>query len=279
MKTNELLMCIVLIAFCTIWTGCEQEEPQIGPTKNNDTTETIPEGFSVSPVKRVLFSGGNLVYSSELEHWYFCEKQYYSGYNDTRNHFEWGTGDEPFSEYDYTYDYNQFVDWGINRIYEVSGKSWEPNYWRTLTIDEWIYLLEDRTNAWELVGVGTIVLTNQIELYGLIIMPDNFFQNKIASIPWYSVADTYRTGRNGWSNNIYTEQQWAALEFTGAVFLPATGGEYIYERENVGCYWSSTKSSQAEMSTCIRFASSAADLGFCNASRTLAFSVRLVRDL
>lgn len=272
MKANKLLMCAMFIASCTIWTGCEQEEPQIGPTRNDDVTETIPEGFSVSPVKRVLFSGGNLVYSAELEHWYFCAKQYYPGYSDTSNHFRWEANDN-----------NQFVDWGINRIYEVSGKSWEPNYWRTLTLDEWIYLLEDRTNARDLVGVGTIVLDNQIELYGLIIMPDNFFQNKIESIPWYSIADTYRyyesSGRNSWSNNIYTEQQWAALEFTGAVFLPATGGEYIYETENVGCYWSSTKVSKAGMSYFIRFTSSAADLCPCEASRTLAFSVRLVRNL
>ena len=57
-----------------------------------------------------------------------------------------------------------FVDWGTNKIGNDA-----PNTWRTLSKDEWVYLLNIRTNASSLYGIAQVNGVN-----GLIILPDNW---------------------------------------------------------------------------------------------------------
>ncbi len=284
MKTNKLLMCTMLIAFCTIWTGCEQEEPQIGPTKS----ETIPEGFSVSSTKRVQFSKGNLCYINKTL--YFLPNQYdflgtYNFTDGVMDIFCWGSGDDPTGGWD-KYNYNtSFTDWGTNMIYDgTTGNFWSPNCWRTLTQDEWEYLLFSRLNASSLCGFGTV---NGV--HGLIIMPDNFTSKALTDIKWCSLEKTKSVGSRGWSDNIYTKEQWFSLEKEDAVFLPAAGSglyghQWVYEDEvqNWGFYWSSTEYEDEYSSSkarCIGFSCFTADLGGYTANRYCNCSVRLVKDL
>lgn len=82
--------------------------------------------------------------------------------------FAWGTGDDPMfvgecSKDDYGYK-ESFTDWGYNPI----GNDFTYT-WRTLTSEEWEYLLFGRLNSQAFCGLAKV---NNIQ--GLIILPDNF---------------------------------------------------------------------------------------------------------
>jgi hypothetical protein len=78
--------------------------------------------------------------------------------------FGWGTGDNPTNYSEYDGDYQTFVDWGTNKI----GCD-TPNTWRTLTYDEWYYILFVRENADGLCGIACVDGVN-----GLILLPDDW---------------------------------------------------------------------------------------------------------
>ena len=136
----------------------------------------LPGLFSVSASQRVWFSKGNLQYKSSINTWRFAPNQYdYVGdsnanisstYSEWIDLFGWGTSGynhgavcfQPWSismtESDYrAYGSNSYnlddqtghADWGYNRI--INGGNVE-NMWRTLTISEWMYVLNTRnTNS------------------------------------------------------------------------------------------------------------------------------------
>lgn len=65
------------------------------------------------------------------------------------------------------YDYTGKADWGYNAI--SNGGNVENFGWRTLTKDEWNYLLFERPNYGILFGQGQVNGTN-----GLILLPDDW---------------------------------------------------------------------------------------------------------
>ena len=84
---------------------------------------------------------------------------------------------------------------------------------------------------------------------------------------------------NNFSHNVYTSEQWAKMEATGAVFLPAGGyrdGYDVYFTADLGAYWSSTEY-DVEYAYFLYFNSY-----YCypqnSFNRHLGFSVRLVKD-
>ena len=129
-----------------------------------------------------LFGWGTSGYSHRSLYWqpYSTNNQdqrYYNAYNDDR------------------YDLNETgesgkADWGYNAI--SNGGNTENSGWRTMTSDEWSYLLTNHTKGWASVN-GT---------NGLVIRPDGVSA---------AVAATY------------TAEAWAVEEAAGAVFLPAAG--------------------------------------------------------
>ena len=112
--------------------------------------------------------------------------------NGTVDLFGWSTAatyygiNNSYKAVDYIGD---FVDWGPNM-----GAGW-----RTLTKDEWAYLLQHSSN-----GKATVNDKN-----GYIFLPDN----------WSGPAFT--ANPDNFTTNVYSGDDWTAMENAGAVFLPS----------------------------------------------------------
>lgn len=255
-----------------------------GDNENNDNnddngtpppTEETVFAFSVSNTQQVAFSPGNLQYHPYNNQWRFALNQtdfigeanryissYYNGWIDL---FGWsGSSGYSFGVSNSTSEsgYNgSFIDWGTNSIDEYSA-----NTWRTLSKDEWKYLLEYRTNAGTLCGTAQVNGTN-----GLVILPDDW-QNP-GGVTFYS-------GFNGFENNqSFSTYQWSILEESGAVFLPVSGwrnGSYVYDMQTTGRYWSSTDMAGTYASYLYITSS---DATLYNKYRYYGHSVRLVKDI
>lgn len=220
-----------------------------GDNNNNDddnntpnaTNGALPGKFSVSATTQIQFSQGNLQYQASTKTWRFAEQQYYyvgsenekisdsnAGWIDL---FGWGTGNNPtlvgsYSDYD---DYSTFTDWGVNKISNGGNKA---NQWRTLTNDEWEYLLNERANASSKKGHATVA-----GVHGYILLPDSWALP--SELSFSGLPDNFGT-------NVYTTSDWFKMEKAGAVFLSAAGYRYgtgmysLYFVGYQGSYWSAT---------------------------------------
>lgn len=220
----------------------------------------LPGKFTINAQgDQVQFSQGNLQYRASTKTWRFAEHQYdfvgdaeegnvyedgvksdntkisesYDGWIDL---FGWGTGNNPTHSSDIPTDlvnwdpndYPTFVDWGGNAITNGGDKA---NQWRTMTIEEWEYLIQKRSNAEELCGKTIIA-----GVEGLVILPEGWITP--SGLTWTNTYE-YR-----YDANLYSVNEWQKMEKAGAVFLPAAGYRYGIESiVNVGSfgqYWSST---------------------------------------
>ena len=250
--------------------------------------------FSVSDSKQVTFSKGNLQYTQSTNTWSFASAQYEMigtdnvtggsvssdpNYGDNKEGtaladkvdlFGWSTGATNFGVSTST-DYNDysgsFVDWGTNQI-----GSDAPNTWRTLTYDEWKYLLNIRPYASSLKGVAQVNGVN-----GLIFLPDNWvcpagvtFQSGFHSNEGVDYYAAYQT---------FPAAEWSKLESAGAVFLPAAGYRYrssVHSVQLHGYYWSATEYNSYN-ARCLLLYSDEATMHYNY--RNCGHSVRLVKDL
>ncbi len=207
-----------------------------------------PAAFSISADgKQVAFSQGNLLCTGVTTGnytWSFTQYQTEilgtanvrnGQLADTIDLFGWsgstGTAKWGISTSETITDYaGDFVDWGKNVGDSTS--------YRTLTYDEWDYLLNTRANADERIGVARIELNNTEYVNGLILLPDEWACP--TSVTFKSGnAESYATCQR------FTLAQWVQLEAAGAVFLPASGARYgtrvnPSEVQSIGCYWSAT---------------------------------------
>ena len=219
--------------------------------------------FSVAAERKVRFAKGNLQYVNST--WQFAANQYttLTGQSDGgRDLFGWGTGTNPnliSSDGDYTI----FTDWGTNTIGGATG-------FRTLTAEEWAYLLGNR-------GSASYAKANLMgEHYGLILLPDDYeHPSGLAAIEGLN-----EVGDESWSANQYTAAEWAQMEAAGAVFLPAAGyraaNNTVTAAGAQGCYWSSTASGT---NNATRLLFNETELTASNTnSRSVGCSVRLVKN-
>ena len=266
----------------------------VAPEEPEEPTPSAGIGtFSVSADKQVTFSKGNLQYTQSTNTWSFAENQWEmigtdnvtggsvtsDEYGDYKNGtaladkidlFGWSTSATNFGvstsdDYD---DYSgSFIDWGTNKIGNDA-----PNTWRTLSYDEWNYLLNTRTNASSLKGVAQVNGVN-----GLIFLPDN----------WTCPAGvTFKSGFHSESSveaygqyQTFSADQWSKLESAGAVFLPAAGSRYgsnVDGVQGIGNYWSATEGNGG-YAIYLNFGSGGAGMG--GYDRDYGRSVRLVKDL
>lgn len=182
---------------------------------DNDLDFIEIEGlFSVAPGQYVQFSPGNLQYSTSNNTWRFAPSQidmigelnynYFTGTTPTTDWidlFSWGET-QVASMTPSTTGYSSFYEWGNN----VTGG------WRTLTNDQWKYLMFQRPDAAYKVGGATVA-----GVKGLILLPDSWSLPAGCSFtPGFSYSNFYST-------NIYSATEAAAMQSAGAVFLPAAG--------------------------------------------------------
>lgn len=194
--------------------------------------------------QKVNFGKVNLRYNQMTEKWSFAEHAYDVIGNDNANTnasgklypadvldlFCWSTAQNDYGSYYYYYyeddeDANpyfqgEFVDWGTNPSFVATyGEGW-----RTLSKAEWNYLLTERPNAATLTTHASVAGTK-----GLVILPD----------AWTAPDGIMLSDK-------MTAEQWAAIEETGAVFLPAAGqflkGRTLEDIGTAGYYWTSSPS-------------------------------------
>ena len=218
--------------------------------------------FKVSDTKSVRFSQGNLQYNAGTgkKHktatgeasgtWRFAENQWdvvgesnayasadYDGWIDL---FGWGTcgwsdsGAEAYQPWSISEKNEAYydginlsgADWGVYNAISNGGN--EPGMWRTLTREEWRYLL--RNNKWT---IGTV----EGMLCFMLIPSDLPSQSNITLIKqdYFSIED--------YASNKYTAEEFRNLECLGVVALPCGGyrkGTAMYDVGTYGYYWSSS---------------------------------------
>ena len=190
--------------------------------------------FSVSDTKRVRFSRGNLQYNAVRDEWRFATHQYdiigedntkysakYAGWIDL---FAWGTSghhNRPpyfFAAVNTAYGHGErniegtHYDWGLHN--PISNGGDQAGLWRTLSVNEWAYLLMRRPDAYYLSYPASIDNHK-----GLILLPDNWLRDG---------GDTV----NPSATHQYTITAWRQIECAGAIFLPCAG----YQKVNAYYY-------------------------------------------
>ena len=127
-------------------------------------------------------------------------------------------------------------DWGV--FNPISNGGNVAGLWRTLTMDEWMYLLDWRNTT---SGIR-FAKANVANVNGVLLLPDDwnhydFYLNEV------------NTTSASYLSNLIEEWQWPELEAAGAVFLPAAGFGVklpgcdeitFWDVHNSGYYWTSS---------------------------------------
>ena len=269
------------------------------PTPNNPVG-SISGLFTVNDShNQVYFSKGNLQYigSASTPYWKFADYQWdvlgsSTGQNSTntnvdRDLFAWGTSGynhgatyyEPWrtnfynSAYyaygDYEYSLNQAgqsgkADWGYNKI---SNGGDTEHKWRTLTKNEWEYVINTRNTA---SGIRYAMATvNNVN--GVILLPDDW------DADIYTLNSTNTPNAN-FNTNIITAENWNELEINGAVFLPSAGYRWnATVNEGHWYYWTATSWNTNSVYVVNFYYNNS--LGVNTGERSYGYSVRLVRSV
>ena len=227
------ILCLVAVS-ALLMSACVKNLDEIF----NDQTMSSG-GFSVAQGQQVVFAQGNVMYDFADSTWHMAEKpwmtisdynmgqmeQYWNGDPSLYgtyfvvDMFRWGTGLGP---YEFNLNNLSFHDWGDNF----------GDGWRTLTVDEWRYLLFKRPNATNLHAPAQVAGVN-----GLILLADD----------WENPMPLYVDPEASWySDNSYTAAQWDTLATAGAVFLPVQGWTdpsvgRIMIHGHYGSYWTASQ--------------------------------------
>ncbi|MBO4655847.1 MAG: leucine-rich repeat protein [Bacteroidales bacterium] len=137
------------------------------------------------------------------------------------------------------------ADWGYNAI--SNGGNVE-NLWRTMTTDEWKYLVNTRSTTTNLATANArFAIASVGATHGLILFPDNYTHPNGVTAP--TSVNNGDAGTSLWDENQYNAEDWAKMEAAGCVFLPAAGyreGLSVGYINNNGEYWSATRYSDID---------------------------------
>ena len=149
-------------------------------------------------------------------------------------------------------------DWGIYN--PISNGGDVAGMWRTLSQQEWDYLLNTRTTTSPRYGFYTVRFAINFARSGMVIYPDNYS----GTVP---------------SDNTIDDFSWRNMEAAGCVFLP-NAGYRVGNNTIVGgfYYWTSTHYDENQSAYCVTENS-----GTCvtddHHHRDLGLAVRLVQDV
>ena len=265
-------------------------------------TLTQPEGalnglFTInSDGKQVVFAKSNLSYVIADKEWRFMDAQYsqievnkqnigswccnmttitfflwgQTGYKhgsisyipndtDTGLYSFWAYGDSHYN----LNDCNGQADWG----YVVITNGGNANkQWRTLTGDEWVYIMTQRPDAAQKYGRAIIGGKHK----GVVILPDN----------WEAPYDGCFTGGSdvACADNKYTISQWNEMEEAGALFIPYAGYRFTETARfvnQVGRIWTSSACNNEKQAYMVSLTESEYK-SKCASGRNNGHSVRLV---
>ena len=249
MKSKEFRKSmLVAVTICSLFiSACEKDNDYL---EKGATTST----FSVSKTKKIHFAKGNLQYQASTKIWRFAENQYdyigeanqnvSSSYDGWIDLFRWGASgwsgslmpfDTTHTACEYEFEATSLTgkfanaDWGQYNAISNGGN--KTGMWRTLSIDEWSYLLFERKNAME-----RLTITKVNDVPGLLVLPDKWTQpTNVPIVTMQELIDDENV-----NPAVYSIEQWNKLEDAGAVFLPAAGCRYGTQTESIGdCgyYW------------------------------------------
>ncbi len=252
----------------------------------------LPGVFRAGCDVYVYFSQGNLQYigSASTPYWKFAEEQcIFLGDNQTgtsstidRDLFGYGQSQTPWKTSTKNGDYSWQGDWGRNVI-SNGGNSGKPTMWRTLTKDEWLYIINTRTGDDASVVASTpnaryakATINTDINggVTGLILFPAS---GTFASGEFTNVGSINKTS-GALTSTTCTSAQWLALEAKGCVFLPLEGRRNGTSRDDTtqGYYWSSTG---VDSDYAYGFLFSGSRCEAYNVNKKMALGVRLVQDM
>lgn len=210
---------------------------------------SVPDGaidskFTIGPNKQVYFSKGNLQYK-DGEGWRFAEHQFNcvgvwntSDWVDLFGWGTWGEGKNPLNTSTNNADYTWSTDF--------SGTLTNANStgWRTMTYDEWNYLLYSRQTGVTVNGTDhsrytkATINTDGTSKNGLIIFPDNYSGGTPDGVTWGTINPP--SNSYGWGTSC-TTAGWRTMEEAGCVFLPTSGervnGTTVQNVSTLGLYW------------------------------------------
>lgn len=257
----------------------KDERKQMDVTLSDTPEGAIAGLFSVSADRKVYFSKGNLQYQASTRTWRFAEHQWdYIG--DANNKtlrtsngwidlFGWGTSgcgsnkpDMTSTRSDDYCDLGKDSDWGVYNAISNGGDV--ENTWRTLTKEEWNYVLNYRNTP-----SGIRFAKAEVNgINGLIVFPDDW------KLTYYRFNNPNK--ENGlYNQNIISSEEWLnSIESYGAVFLPAAGfrqGIFVSFSGSYGAYWSINKSDFLYFADTYLTPNSYGE-------KSMGRSVRLVRD-
>lgn len=210
-------------------------------------SEVLNGVFSISPTETVRFSRGNLQYVQSTNTWQFAEHQYdmigeanvdgeelankidLFGWSGKGAKVQWGIGTSVNKE-DYARSSDEFADWGLNI---GDGKTW-----RTLTTDEFWYLIGRERNGKSLCGVAQLLLGAGKSVNGLILLPDDW--KAPAGVSFETGTAENDTKEDYRYVQVISKTTWEKMETAGAVFFPASGeryGTHVSMVQQMGYYW------------------------------------------
>lgn len=246
--TIKRFVALAIAVFCGMEMPMSYATPSLREEGVPCSALNTPDGaingvFSVSPTQRVYFSMGNLQYQSSTDTWRFAPNQYdfvgllnnsiSSTNEEWMDLFGWGTSgynhgavcyqpwattprDEFYKAYGATmtnlYDQTGQAEWGYNII---SNGGEENGLWRTLSKEEWNYVLNTRVTVSGLRYAKATV----DNVKGLILLPDHWRTSTYVLLSPNVPAALYDV-------NVISATDWQILQNAGAVFLPAAGSRY-----------------------------------------------------
>lgn len=197
--------------------------------------------------------------------------KYYQPYDWQRSEDEsqgYGYGPTDGSNYhiDLTGNYAK-ADWGNNAV--INGGN-TGGLWRSLTSDEWDYLILTRNTNSNIHYVQAIVNNHK----GIVLLPDDWDMSN------YSFNNPDQPSA-GFSSNVIGLEQWRTIEQGGAVFLPLSGSRgdtWVGFIDEFAYYWLSSSNPQNSNGYADIIAFMDYGVGTGASGKCSGHSVRLVQD-